>query len=78
MPIDTEEIAKDVFPKTLQKKKNEGMRETIIKVLHARFGLVPQEIKDKLELIDSLQALDIVVNGAATEQTLEDFKKLLE
>jgi hypothetical protein len=78
MPVDTEEIARDVFPKTLQKKKNEGMRETIIKVLHARFGLVPQEIKDKLELIDSLQALDIVINGAATVPTLEGFKRLLE
>ena len=78
MPIDTEEVARDVFPKTLQKKRNEGTRGSLITFLQARFGPMPEEVKEKLELIVSPEALDILVKGAATEPTLEAFKKLLE
>ena len=77
MVIDMEEIVKELCPRTLQKKKAEGKRETVLQILEVKFGLVSQEIKDKLESITTAEGLEILVKGAVTAQTLEDFKKLL-
>lgn len=81
MKIDMEEIVKELCPKTLQAKENRGiasgMRKTILTVLQARFGTVSEEVKNKLETIATPEALEILAKGAATEQTLEDFKQLL-
>ncbi len=78
MPRDVEEVAVSVFPMALQAREMKGMRKSILLFLQTRFGTVSQEVKDKLELITSPEALDILVKGAATEQTLQDFKRLLE
>ncbi len=78
MPRDVEEVAVSVFPMALQAREMKGMRKSILMFLQTRFGVVPQEVKEKLELITSPEALDILVKGAAKEQTLEEFKRLLE
>jgi hypothetical protein len=78
MPRDVEEVAVSVFPMALQAREMKATRKNILTFLQTRFGSVPKEVKEKLELITSSEALDILVKGAAKEQTLEDFKRLLE
>lgn len=77
MPIDTEEMARDVFPITLQRKKEEGIRESIIEVLQVRFNTVPEDIKERLNAILTSDVLKIHLKHAATAKTLEDFQSLL-
>jgi hypothetical protein len=78
MPRDLEEVAIDVFPMALQAREMKGMRKSILTFLQTRFGIVPNEIKEKLELVTSLEALDILVKGAAKEPSLVEFKRLLD
>ena len=67
------EVIEELYPEALQKK----VRESIVKVLQARFGLIPEDVKDKLEVITSSEALDVLLKGAATAKSLDDFKQLL-
>ena len=78
MVIDMEAIVKELCPRTLQATENKGIRRSILNVLQVRFGSVSEETKDKLETITSLDALEILLRGATTEQTFEEFKRLLK
>jgi hypothetical protein len=77
MPRDMLEVIEELCPEALQKKKVEGIRESIFKLLQIRFGSVPQEAKAKLDSVTSIEVLDVLLKGAATAKTLDDFKQLL-
>jgi hypothetical protein len=73
MPRDMVEVIEELCPEALQKK----VKESIVKVLQARFGLIGEETNNKINALTSSEALDVLLKGAATVKTLEDFKQLL-
>ena len=58
--------------KKLQRSSNQ-QRHLIIKVLQDRFGVVPQEIADRIYAIDELEHLDRLLQQAISTEKLNDF-----
>jgi len=77
MVIDTEEIIKELCPKTLQSTSNKVTRKNILNVLQVRFGSVSEEIKEKLEIITTMDTLDVLMKLSATAKSLDEFRLVL-
>ena len=54
-----------------------GEKMTILKVLKGKFGEIPQEIKDKLSEVSSVENLDVLAEKVGAVRSLKDFKKAL-
>lgn len=52
-------------------------QKSILVVLGARFGQILEEIRHKVEQIQSIETLDVLTKSAATVHCLEEFEKLL-
>jgi hypothetical protein len=61
-----------------KKWEEKGIRDSILKVLQARFQSVPEEIKEKLGTVSLITDLDVLLEKAALSQNLHEFKKALE
>lgn len=72
-----QDVAKEWEEKGRQEGIATGVRESIVKVLQARLGAIPEEIKDKLNAVTIPETLDVLLKHAATVKTLDDFKQLL-
>lgn len=77
MVIDTEEIIKELCPKTLQATSNKTTKRNILNVLQVRFGSVSEEIKEKLEAISTIDTLDVLMKLSATAKSLDEFSLVL-
>lgn len=52
-------------------------RHAILRVLEARFGLVPGNIKSSIETISDATVLDRLLQNAAIAKSLDDFRREL-
>ena len=80
--IDMTKVIKELCPNSLRQLTEEAelRREVkgIVKVLQARFEGVPnQQIERKLERFTTIEALDVMLQGAARMKTLDEFLRLL-
>ena len=57
--------------------EKKGIKESIYKFLQARFGAVSDEIKDKLNKIESAENLDNLLEKSALAQSLDEFQIIL-
>ncbi len=64
--------------KGLQQGLQQGAINTILTVLRARFGEVPERIRQALERVDSLERLEALGAVAATVESLEAFEQALQ
>lgn len=79
--VDMKEVIKELYPNSLKQLMEETKHKTeievIIKILKAKFGEVPGEVRNKLDTIISSETLDVLLKGAATLKTLSEFMVLL-
>ena len=78
MPIDMEEVVKELCPNTIRKSELKVGREMIVSFLKSRFGEVPQDVVVKLEKVESLETLKVLSRDAARCSSFDDFKRLLD
>lgn len=78
MPIDMEEVVRELCPNTIKRSELKGAREMIVSFLKSRFGDLPQDIVAKLEHVESLETLKVLSRDAAKCSSFDDFKRLLD
>ena len=54
--------------------RTQGARESLLSLLEARFGLVPEEVRSRVEAIHSFDRLNRLVRKAATAKTLKGLR----
>jgi len=54
------------------------LRDAVLTVLRARFGVVPERVREALEAIDSVERLEALSALAATAESLEAFEQALQ
>jgi len=64
-------------PRLIRKGVRKGMRHTILKMIAARFGKVPKELKLKIQMIDNTEDLDRIATTLVTIQSLDELNDLL-
>lgn len=64
-------------PKLIRKGMRKGMRHTILKMIAARFGKVPKELKLKIQMLDDKDDLDRIAAALLTIQTLDELNDML-
>jgi len=64
--------------KGLRQGLQQGLRDAVLTVLHARFGVVPERVREALEAIDSVERLEALSALAATVESLEAFEQALQ
>jgi predicted transposase YdaD len=72
----------ETMPKKLmalgeQKGRREGVKESIVKFLQARFGKLPQELKEQLNAVSSGESLDGLLERTANVKSLAEFQASL-
>jgi len=72
--------------KILEKERKEGRlegrleekRNDIYEILEARFGDVPEDIKEAIEKISDLKKLSLIVRKSATVKNFDELREFLK
>ena len=68
--------------KILEKERLEGRleekRNDIYEILEARFGDVPEDIKEAIEKISDLKKLSLIVRKSATVKDFDELREFLK
>ncbi|APM40335.1 hypothetical protein BS101_17135 [Clostridium kluyveri] len=64
------------YEKDIQQGRKEEKVETVLKFLTKRFGILPDEIRGKIEKLDMIN-LDIILDKVLEYKDLDDLKKFL-
>jgi hypothetical protein len=70
-------IERMAIQKGLEKGREEGIRESIVNVLQARFGVVPTTAAGRLKQVDDVEQLQAYLREAATVGSLAELEALL-
>ena len=62
----------------IQKGKTQGLRRSIVMILGNRFEAVPQTLTQRIQQVENLETLEILLGVALRVESLDDFRKKLQ
>ncbi len=72
-----EELIRDEREESRQEGLKEGRRKTIFEILE-RFGTIPEELRDRINVLDNEENLKLLVQEAVKVDSLESFEQAVD
>ena len=69
-------LYREPYEKGIEEGRREEKIDTVLKFLTKRFGILPEEIKEKVRKLD-MSSLDVILDKILEYKDLEDFKKFI-
>jgi hypothetical protein len=66
------EVIEEIMEEGMEKGREEGLRKSILDVLFARFGKVPERLSEKLEAVHGEERLHELIRKAAVVKSLDE------
>ena len=70
-------IVQEILQRKKQQWVGQGMQQVLLRLIAARFGVVPEDIRQKIELMNDTENLERIATLLLTIQSVDDLKNLV-